>query len=153
MKIIINCILTLIVLTLAASGGFAADSGPSSPATDNLATARARIADKNWPAAIEELKRVNDAGSADWNNLMAYSLRKSGAANYAAAEKFYDEALRIDPKHRAALEYSGELYLAMGDLPKAEQRLATLGKLCLLPCEEYTDLKKAVASYKAAGKK
>lgn len=152
MKILIYCIVTVIVLTLAASEGFAADSGASTAATDNLATARARIADKNWPVAIEELKRVNDTGSADWNNLMAYSLRKSGAANYAAAEKFYNEALRIDPKHRAALEYSGELYLAMGNLPKAEQRLATLDKLCLFPCEEYTDLKKAVASYKAEGK-
>ncbi len=153
MKIVIRCMLTIIALTLAASEGFAADSGPSTPATDNLAAARARIADKNWPAAIEELKRVNDTGSADWNNLMAYSLRKSGAAGYATAEKFYDAALRIDPKHRAALEYSGELYLAMGDLPKAEQRLATLDKVCLLPCAEYTDLKKAVASYKTEGKK
>jgi tetratricopeptide (TPR) repeat protein len=153
MKIIINCVLTVLALTLAASQGFAADSGSSTPATNNLTAARARIADKNWPAAIEELKRVNDAGSADWNNLMAYSLRKSGAANYAAAEKFYDEALRIDPKHRAALEYSGELYLAMGNLPKAEQRLATLDKACMFPCEEYSDLKRAVASYKTESKK
>jgi tetratricopeptide (TPR) repeat protein len=153
MSIITQCMLTLMALTLASSQGFAADSGPGTPATDDLAAARARIADRNWPAAIEELKRLNDAGSADWNNLMAYSLRKSGAAGYATAEKFYDEALRIDPKHRGALEYSGELYLAMGNLPKAEQRLATLDKVCLLPCAEYTDLKKAVATYKTEGRK
>ena len=84
---------------------------------------------------------------------MGYSLRKAGAANYAEAEKFYDEALRIDPKHRGALEYSGELYLMTGNLPMAEQRLATLDKVCFLPCEEYTDLKKAVARYKATGNK
>jgi len=153
MKINVNYMLAIFALALASSQGFAADSGPSTPATDNLATARARIADKNWPAAIEELKRVNDTGSADWNSLMAYSLRKSGAAGYTTAEKFYNEALRIDPKHRGALEYSGELYLAMGNLPKAEERLATLDKVCRLPCEEYTDLKKAVASYKSEGKK
>ena len=41
----------------------------------------------------------------------------------------------------------------MGNLPKAEQRLATLDKVCLFPCEEFTDLKKAVATYKAAGGK
>lgn len=149
----ISRLLTIIALTLAASQGFAADSGPGTSATDSLAAARAQIADRNWPAAIEELKRVNDTSSADWNNLMGYSLRKSGAAGYAAAEKFYDEALRIDPKHRGALEYSGELYLAMGNLPKAEERLAKLDKVCLFPCEEFTDLKKAVASYKAEGKK
>ena len=156
MKITANGMLLILALALMADRACAADSGPATPATpatNNLTVARARIADKNWPAAIEELKRVNDTGSADWNNLMAYSLRKSDAANYPAAERFYDEALRIDPKHRAALEYSGELYLAMGNLPKAEQRLATLDKVCMLPCEEYTDLKKAVANYKSDGKK
>ena len=40
-----------------------------------------------------------------------------------------------------------------GDLPKAEQRLATLDKVCTFSCEEYTDLKKSVAKYKANGNK
>ena len=40
-----------------------------------------------------------------------------------------------------------------GDLPKAEQRLATLDKACTFGCEEYTDLKKAVRNYKANGNK
>ena len=91
------------------------------------------------------------AGNADWNNLMGYSLRKSGAPDLAAAERHYLEALRIDPKHRGALEYSGELYLMKGDLPKAEKQLAALDKVCFLPCEEYTDLKKAVQAFKANG--
>jgi tetratricopeptide (TPR) repeat protein len=146
---------TAVSLTLCPAA-FAADISPA-PATkaapDKLAAARAQIADKKWAAAIEELKNVNDTGSADWNNLMGYSLRKAKTPDYAAAEKFYDEALRIDPKHRGALEYSGELYLMLGDLPKAEQRLAVLDKVCSFGCEEYTDLKKAVARFKAAGNK
>jgi hypothetical protein len=40
-----------------------------------------------------------------------------------------------------------------GNLDMAEQRLAALDKACFLPCEEYTDLKRAVARYKAAGNK
>jgi hypothetical protein len=40
-----------------------------------------------------------------------------------------------------------------GNLPMAEQRLAALDKACVLSCEEYRDLKKAVASYKANGNK
>ena len=84
---------------------------------------------------------------------MGYSLRKADPGNLAEAEKFYNEALRIEPKHRGALEYSGELYLMTGNLPLAEQRLAALDKACFLPCEEYTDLKRAVARYKAAGNK
>jgi hypothetical protein len=57
---------------------------------------------------------------------MGYSLRKGATPDFAGAEKFYNEALRIDPKHRGALEYSGELYLRTGDLARAEQRLAAL---------------------------
>ncbi len=132
----------------------AADTTPSAPAAaDPLASARALIAENKWVAAIEELKRVGDSGSADWNNLMGYSHRKAKTPDYAAAERYYDAALRIDPQHRGALEYSGELYLMTGDLARAEQRLAALDKACFLPCSEYTDLKKAIAAYKANGKR
>ena len=138
-------------LLLAAGASFAADIAPSN---DKFTPARTKIAEKNWAGAIDELKKVNDPASAEWNNLMGYSLRKADpVANAGEAEKFYNEALRIDPRHRGALEYSGELYLMTGNLPKAEERLAALDKACFLPCEEYSDLKKAVARYKAAGNK
>ncbi len=61
--------------------------------------------------------------------------------------------MRINPKHRGALEYSGELYLMTGDLAKAEQRLAALDKACTFGCGEFSDLKKAIAQYKANGNK
>jgi tetratricopeptide (TPR) repeat protein len=138
----------------ASSLAYAADTTPAaSPAADKLSAARAEIQAGRWVAAIDELKKVNDTGSADWNNLMGYSHRKAKVPDYAAAERYYDEALRIDAKHRGALEYSGELYLMKGDLPKAEERLARLDKACFLPCEEHADLKKAVARYKANGNK
>jgi hypothetical protein len=59
----------------------------------------------------------------------------------------YEQALRIDPRHRGAHEYIGEAYLMVDDLAKAREHLAVLDKLCILPCEEYTDLKEAVAKY------
>ncbi|MDP3796749.1 MAG: tetratricopeptide repeat protein [Polaromonas sp.] len=142
-----------LLIALVALPGHAADYSGPAPAGDPLGAARTQIAAKNWPAAIAELKNVNDTGSADWNNLMGYSLRKSATPDHAGAEKFYDAALRIDPAHRGALEYSGELYLVTGNLPKAEARLAALDKVCRLPCEEYTELKKSVARYKANGNK
>ena len=126
----------------------AADT-PSPAATDRLAPARTQIAQKNWPAAVAELKRLNDPGSADWQNLMGYSLRKNQPPDHAAAERHYDEALRLNPQHRGALEYSGELYLLTNRLPLAEARLAALDKACLLPCDEYTDLKQAIARHKS----
>ena len=84
---------------------------------------------------------------------MGYSLRKAKTPDLDASEKFYDDALRIDPRHRGTLEYSGELYLMKGNLAMAENRLAALDKICALPCSEYTNLKKAIARYKAAGNK
>ena len=144
--------LALATASLFASGAvFAADTEPAPTSKDKLATARSLIAENRWAAAIDELQRVNEAGSADWNNLMGYSLRKAKTPDYAAAERFYDAALRIEPQHRGALEYSGELYLMTGNLAKAETRLAALDKACRLPCEEYTDLKKAVERFKANG--
>src|SRR2546425_7111951 len=151
-----NTIITRILTTgalLFATSAFAADSMPEpARSPEKLDAARAQIAAKNFPGAIDELKRLNDTGDADWNNLMGYSLRKSPNPDFAGAEKFYDEALRIDPRHRGALEYSGELYLQTGDLARAEQRLAALDKACFLPCAEYSDLKKAIAQYKAGGR-
>jgi len=153
MKSTLSRTLTVAVMAVSIQAAFAADNEPAAATADKLAPARAQIAAKQWRAAIEELKKINDPASADWNNLMGYSLRKAKVPDYEGAERYYDEALRIDPKHRGTLEYSGELYLMKGDLAKAEDRLAALDKICRLPCQEYTELKKAVAAYKANGNK
>jgi tetratricopeptide (TPR) repeat protein len=157
MNTLLHRIAIAATLALAAGHALAADMTPAptakAAAASNLTAARALIADSKWTAAVSELERVNDTGNADWNNLMGYTLRKSGAGKWAASEKYYDAALKIDPKHRGALEYSGELYISMGDLPKAEQRLATLGQACSMSCPEYKDLKASVESFKANGGK
>jgi opacity protein-like surface antigen len=141
------------LLALSLNIAFAADmTAPAEPA-DKLAGARAQISAKNWAGAVDELKRVNDTGSADWNNLMGYSLRKQKTPDLAGSEKYYNDALRIDPKHRGTLAYSGELYLTKGDLVMAEQRLATLDTVCAKACTEYTDLKQSIDRYKANGNK
>lgn len=144
-------ILCASLLALCMTSAFAAPSTPEPQ--DKLDAVRVQIAAKQWDRAIDELKRVNDTSSAEWNNLMGYSLRKAKTPDLDASEKFYDDALRIDPRHRGTLEYSGELYLMKGNLAMAEKRLAALDKICMLPCAEYTDLKNAIARYKAAGNK
>ena len=146
-------VVRLLIVALLASvvTVFAAGGVPAPDAPDPLATARGHIAAKRWSVAIEELHRVEDEGSADWNNLMGYAMRKQAPPHLEASERYYAAALRIDPNHRATLEYSGELFLMKGDLPKAEQRLATLEKLCPRSCAESRDLKRAIDRYKAAG--
>jgi len=140
------------LLQLAASAADTPEPAPApAPAADPLADARAHIQAGRWHAAIDALKRVNAGGSADWNNLMGYALRKSSPPDLDGAQRHYDAALRIDPRHQGALEYSGELALMKGDLATAEAKLATLSGLCRSPCEPLDDLQQAIARYKANG--
>jgi Flp pilus assembly protein TadD len=141
-----------LVLTLAAQAADPSPPPPPAAPPSPLAAARAQVKAKNWPAALEELKRVNASGDADWNNLMGFALRKQAAPDLDGAQRHYDTALRLNPQHRGALEYSGELALMKGDLPTAEARLAALGQACPRGCEELDDLKKTVARYKSTGK-
>ncbi len=147
-----TALLTATLLLSAAAQ--AADSPPPPPAAppSPLAAARTQVKAKNWPAALEELRRVNATGDADWNNLMGFALRKQATPDLDGAQRHYDAALRLNPQHRGALEYSGELALMKGDLPTAEARLATLGQACPRGCEELDDLKKSVARFKSTGK-
>lgn len=142
----------LTVLLLAAPAS-AADMNPpedSKAATaDPLATPRRLIAAKDWPGALTALRAQPQAGNADWHNLLGYTLRKHKPPQLAEAEAAYLQALQIDPAHRGANEYLGELHVMKGDLPKARERLAVLDKLCPSGCVEREDLQRAIA---AAGK-
>ena len=71
--------------------------------------------------------------------MLGFSYRK--VKNFDSAERNYRRALRLDPKHKAALEYMGELYLETDRRAKAEELLATLEKLCPQGCEELDDLR------------
>ena len=131
----------------------AADTMAPTAAADPLATARALIESRQWAPAVAELRRVDARDNADWNNLMGYTLRKSANPDLAASERHYDAALRIDPHHRNALEYSGELYLMKGDLAKAQARLATLASECKAGCAQHSELKAAITRYQENGNK
>ncbi len=125
-----------------------------------------------WPkdAQSEQFKQLSDKGdwrgaaalmkeaiakaptNADYHNLYAYATRKGPNPDMALVFREYGEALRLEPKHRGAHEYIGEAYLMTGDLAKAKAHLATLDRLCILGCEEYSKLKDAVAAYEARRK-
>ncbi|HJW11075.1 MAG TPA: hypothetical protein VJ598_04775, partial [Albitalea sp.] len=78
MNLHLTRILSLAALTLAlspafASGGGGGGGGSGSGGTtatakqDKFASVRSLQAAKQWTAAREELERMNDTGSADWN--------------------------------------------------------------------------------------
>jgi len=133
------------VCLLASSLAFAADTSPPTPRDTELEKAKTAIARKDWAAAQAVLEPYTAANprSADGFNLLGYSLRN--LKKYDESLVAYKQALTLDPKHKGAHEYIGIAYVQMGQLDKAKEHLASLDKICPLSCEEYRDLKKAIA--------
>ena len=123
---------------------WAANLGAAAPAGSDLAQAQKHIAQKDWQSAVVTLEKYTLANpsDADGFNLLGFSLRH--AKRYPEAIQNYQEALRLDPKHRGAHEYLGQAYVHTKELDKARALLSNLEKICGTTCEEYQDLKKAI---------
>ena len=141
--------LIAVLFVASASFSYAADTTPSSSDPAWQGESQKEIKEKNYDGAIKTLLAAHEPNSADWNNLLGYAQRKKSPPNLNAAEFYYQAALNIDPKHKGALEYYGELFLMKNNLPGAEQMLARLDKVCFFSCEEYRALKEEIAKYKA----
>ena len=128
----------------------AAGSSDAPAATDlaEMMAARNHIKAERYKDAIPQLQKViaQQPQNTDAWNLLAYSQRKMD--DLTASLENYKKALSIDPSHKDAHEYLGELYLRMGDLAKAEKQLKQLDNLCSLGCDQLDELKSAIAAYK-----
>ena len=143
----------LLVLCLAGSAASAIVTSSPALAVDNmnstdapdLSSVRAKIKVADYQGAVAELKVIAETSQhADVYSLMGFSLRKLG--DYPTALTFYRKALDFNADHKGAREYLGELYVDMGDLPKAREQLAVLTRLCPQGCEEREDLEKLLAT-------
>jgi Flp pilus assembly protein TadD len=138
-------------LGLIASGALAAGGSttPSQKQDGYYAEAKKMIAAGNYKMAVMLLEQSVDENPAnpDAYNYLGYSHRKSGNKEGALAN--YHKALALDPKHKGANEYLGELYLEMNDLDKAKERLDVLDQACFFGCDEYRELKTAIETFEA----
>jgi len=142
----------LIIALLAAMPAWSMDTPkpePKEPKDPAMEQARAAIGKQDWAGAQKILREAvaRNPQDADSHNLYAYSMRKGEKPAMDLVFRHYNEALRLDPRHRAAHEYIGEAYLMSGNVAKAREHLAQLDRLCTFGCEEYTMLKKEVAAY------
>jgi len=143
-----------LALVPATAIGDATDQAPAGTQLDpDYAAGKTAIAAKDWNAAIKALSSaaLRDTRNADIQNYLGYAYRHTGKLDLAF--RYYQRALQLDPRHRGAHEYVGEAYLIANNLPKAEEHLAALQRICLIPCEQYEDLKKAIAEYRRRGGK
>ena len=129
------------------------DSGSSyssSAMSKSMRKAASLINNEDYTGALTHLEAeiAADPDNADAWNLTGFAARKLG--DYARSEAAYDRALAINPKHKGALEYKGELYLTLGNLAGAEALLARLSESCYFNCKEKKQLAAAIEAYKQA---
>lgn len=132
---------------------FPTEDDPAAVGLDpDFAAGKRAIDAKNWDAAIKALSSaaLRDTRNADIQNYLGYAYRKVGQLD--ASFRHYERALALSPRHRGAHEYIGEAYLVVDNLAKAEEHLAALQNICLIPCEEFEDLKEKVEQYKSSRK-
>jgi cytochrome c-type biogenesis protein CcmH/NrfG len=127
---------------------YAVDNMSSTDAPD-LTSVRAKLKAKDYAAALTELRDLaEDVQQADVYNLLGFALRKTGDTKTSLT--YYTKALELQPDHKAAREYLGELYVETGNMEKAKEQLAALAKLCPGGCEEREDLQKAISAKSAS---
>jgi tetratricopeptide (TPR) repeat protein len=142
-------LLALVAGLLVASVSAAHADDPRPPAANNSAKiqiARQKVDSGDFAGAIQWLAsavrdKPDDAGAL---TLIGYSLRNTGKLSEAL--QYYYRALAVQPKHLGANEYLGELYLELGQLDKAHERLALLEEACGESCEQTRDLEEAIAN-------
>jgi len=83
--------------------------------------------------------------NADVQNYLGFVSRKMN--KLGKSDAYYKKALQIDPMHKGALEYQGELFLQYKNVEKAKANLKLLERICGVNCEEYKDLKKAIEDF------
>jgi tetratricopeptide (TPR) repeat protein len=106
------------------------------------------LAAGDWNGAIAAFERaaLSDPENADIQNYIGYAYRRQRQLGPAISH--YQQALVLNPRHRSAHEHLGEAYLVLGEPAKAAQLLGALEALCLIPCDEYADLKRAIDTYR-----
>src|SRR5262245_20749374 len=142
----------LLSLTLLAPAVYAAET-ESTPvansANKEFAAGKQGVEPKDWASAVASFRKVVAAEpyNADGYNMLGFSLRWMGKMDEAFAA--YDRALKLNPKHMGALEYSGVAYLKADEPDKANAQLTKLEKVAGKNSEEYRDLAKAIGDYNA----
>lgn len=140
-------ILTIIAL-LCATPVWAAGSYSYEPSASKLINdAKKLIKREKYKRAIGKLEKAKkeEADNADIFNYLGFAHRKIG--DFAESKIYYEEALSIQPDHKLALEYQGELFLSLHDINSAQSNLKKLEALCPQSCDELEDLQTAISKY------
>ena len=96
----------------------------------NYLNGKEQVANQNYQAAIRYLLKALETNpeNADFYNLLGYSHRNLEMNDKAFF--YHEKTLFLDPRHKGAHEYIGELYLKLKQPEKAKEHLAKLDSIC-----------------------
>jgi tetratricopeptide (TPR) repeat protein len=154
------CLLAIVLVPLPATADLSGNELPNAPADPDYAAGLAAFRNDDWQGVIDRMTRVlaRRPWDDDAHNLTGYAYRKLG--DYRRALEHYEKALDLNPHHRGALEYLGELYLETNCRARADEVLARLEAACQRVvadttrddwksgCEEWQDLSAVLAAYR-----
>lgn len=147
--IILAALLSPVAMAADTGTGYGSGSDGRGLTGVEMVEARRFLQRKQYKAATLVLNRIIEADrrNADAWNLLGYSQRKLG--NLKRSARYYSQALKLNPDHKGALEYQGQLFITQNkiDLAKGNQR--RLSELCPQGCEQLSSLTQALAN--AAG--
>jgi len=145
---LLACLIVVVLGATAQSIAHADDTSPGRSSIDidkTMNKAREYIKAGELKKATKQLDKVvdQDKSHADAWNLLGFASRKMG--DFDTSADAYTKALTLEPDHKGALEYQGELFISQGTIPKAQANLARLVSLCPKGCDERSNLEQALA--------
>jgi tetratricopeptide (TPR) repeat protein len=96
-------------------------------------------------ASLATLRAAPDQADPRVQTMIGFALRKLGRVDEAMP--YYLRAVATRPNATTTRQYLGEAYLQMGDVTRAREQLAEIGRLCGTVCEDYTLLSAEIARY------
>ena len=139
MKKIIFVILGVLFISTSVAISAGSDSSDEIAKPSSYSKVLKLIKKEQFSEAIKTLENILSKSKyqkdPDILNHYAFSLRKTKQLD--KAEEYYKKALAIDPGHRGALEYLGELYVDTNRKDLAKQILQKLEKC---RCPEFAEL-------------
>jgi predicted Zn-dependent protease len=96
-------------------------------------------------AALATLRTASDQADPRVQTMIGFTLRKLG--HVKEAMPYYLRAVAARPNATTTRQYLGEAYLQIGDVSRAREQLAEIGRLCGTVCEDYTLLSAEIARH------
>jgi predicted Zn-dependent protease len=102
-----------------------------------------------YAAALATLRTAEDQNDPRVQTMMGFTLRKLGHVDEAMG--YYQRVLAAYPERTTTRQYLGEAFLQIGDVGRAREQLAEIGKRCGTSCEDYQLLADAITNFERAG--